>query len=115
LNQQLLVEEIISEENWLELEAKNKYQPETLQAEEEQLIEDKQSDLVEIIGAVQMIKDQAQFLAEGGSEQDFLGKVDWDFYFEAMDLKAESSPARRSWEKGQLSIYDCGSFGSFFP
>ena len=83
---QLLAEKTIAKEDWLELEAKYKADLAPLQ------IEEQQSDPIELEGYEQMLHDQAQYLKEGGNEQDFQGKTDWDFYIEAMDLKIEVSP-----------------------
>jgi len=86
------VEKTITKEDWLELEATYKADLAPLQVEEQQLIEDQQSDPIELEGYEQMLHDQLQYIKEGGDEQDFQGKTDWDFYIEAMDLKIEVSP-----------------------
>jgi site-specific DNA recombinase len=101
---QLLVEKTITKKDWLDLEAGYKDDLAPLEVEEQQLIEDQQSDPIELEGYEQMIHEQAQYLAEGGSEQDFQGKTDWAFYVEAMDLKIEVGPEAERISASALGI-----------
>lgn len=55
-------------------------------------IEEQELDPIKIQGYEQMLQDQASYLAESGSEQDFKGNNDYGFYIETMDLRIEVSP-----------------------
>jgi hypothetical protein len=88
----LLVEKVIGKEDFAELDAGYQGELEPLVIEEKKLIEEQEVDPIELQGYEQMLHDQASYLAEGGSEQDFKSNVDYGFYVEAMDLRIEVSP-----------------------
>jgi len=100
----LLVEKTISKEDWAKLDAEYSTELAPLEEEENKLIEDQQVDPYELQGYEQMIEDQEQYLAEGGSESDFQGKADYDFYITAMDLRIEVSPKAERVSASALGI-----------
>ena len=102
----LLVEKTISKKDWAELDAGYKADLEPLEIEENKLIEESETDPVELLGYEQLIHDQEAYLAEGGSAQDFQGQADYTFYIEAMDLRIEVSPEAERVSASAIAVSD---------